>query len=253
MNILQNKIALVTGASRGIGRAIALRFAKEGALVAVHYGKSEKEAWEVVSQIEAEGGKAFVVQADIASVASIGTLFEKLDAELIRRTGAAKFDILVNNAGVAQEIPFAETTEAQFDYHFDINVKGMFFTTQQALPRLRDNGRIINLSSVVSGRAFPNMVAYATTKGAVDTFSLQIAPLAAERGITVNMLAPGAIDTDMNPWLQSTEGQQMIMGMQAIKKVGKPEYLANAALLIASDDSAWMTANYINASGGSKL
>ena len=253
MNTLQNKVALVTGASRGIGRAIALRFGKEGALVAVHYGRSEKEAREVVSQIEANGGKAFMLKADIANVASIGTLFENLDAELIRRTGTAKFDILVNNAGVAQEVPFEETTEEQFDYHFDINVKGMFFTTQKAFSRLRDNGRIINLSSVVSERAFPSLVAYSSTKGAVNTFSLQIALLAAERGITVNMLAPGAIDTEMNPWLQNTEGQQAVMGMQAIKRVGKAEDLANAALLIASDDSAWMTANFVNVSGGTKL
>ena len=106
---------------------------------------------------------------------------------------------------------------------------------------------------MVSRSAFPGVVAYASTKGAVDTFSIQLAPLAAERGITVNILAPGAIETDMNSWLQTEEGQQMVIGMQALKRVGKPEDLANAALLIASDDSAWMTANYINASGGSKL
>ncbi len=253
MSILANKVAVVTGASRGIGRAIALRFAREGALVAVHYGKSEKEAHEVVSHIEADGGKAFALSADIGNVEEIATFFEKLDVELNRRTGSANFDILVNNAGVAQMIPFEETTEAQFDYHFDINVKGLFFTTQKALPRLRDNGRIINVSSGVSRLAFPNVAAYASTKGAVDTFSLQIAPLAAERGITVNILAPGAIDTDMNPWLQNSEGQQMVLGMQAIKRVGKPEDIANAALLIASDDSGWMTANFINASGGVKL
>lgn len=253
MGILNNKTALVTGASRGIGRAIALRFAAEGALVAVHYGKSENEANAVVSEIEAAGGKAFTVQADIASVSSIGALFTKLDAELTQRTGSEKFDILVNNAGVAQMIPFEETTEEQFNYHFDVNVKGLFFTTQKAFPRLRDNGRIINVSSVVAKKAFPGITAYASTKGAVDTFSLQIAPLAAERGITVNILAPGAIDTEMNPWLQSAEGQEMVLGFQAIKRVGKATDIANAALLIASDDSAWMTANTITASGGSNI
>jgi len=253
MNILKDKVALVTGASRGIGRAIALRFGKEGALVAVHYGKSDKEAQEVVSLIEEGGGKAFAIQADIASVASIQSLFERLDAELIQRTGEAKFDILVNNAGVALPIPFEETTEEQFDYHFNINVKGLFFTTQKALPRLRDNGRIIDLSSVVSKRAFPGIVAYSSTKGAVDTFTLHLAQLAGERGITVNALAPGATETDMNSWLKSEEGQQMVIASQAIKRVGQPEDLANAALLIASDDAGWMTANFVNASGGSKL
>lgn len=253
MKQLDGKTALVTGASRGIGRAIALRFAAEGALVAVHYGKSENEAKAVVAEIEAAEGRAFALQADIASVPSIETLFTRLDAELERRTGSARFDILVNNAGVAQPIPFEETTEEQFDYHYDINVKGLFFTTQKAFPRLRDNGRIINISSVVSRLVFPGVVAYASTKGAVDTFSLQIAPFAAERGITVNILAPGAIDTDMNPWLQSTEGQEMMIGMQALKRVGKATDLANAAVLLASDDSAWMTANYVNVSGGTKL
>ncbi|MBC8138294.1 MAG: SDR family NAD(P)-dependent oxidoreductase [Fibrella sp.] len=253
MGILNGKTALVTGASRGLGRAISLRFAAEGALVAVHYGRSENEANAVVSEIEAAGGKAFVVQADIASVASIEALFTRLDGELTRRTGSNQFDILVNNAGVAEMIPFEETTEEQFDYHFDINVKGMFFTTQKALPRLRDNGRIINLSSVVSQFAFPPVVAYASTKGAVNAFTLQIAAIAAERGITVNTLAPGAIETDMNPWLQSAEGQQMALGMQALKRVGKATDVSNAALLIASDDSAWMTANFVNVSGGTKL
>lgn len=253
MGILNGKTALVTGASRGLGRAIALRFAAEGALVAVHYGKSENEANAVVSEIEAAGGKAFTLQADTANVASIETLFTQLDTELTQRTGSTQFDILVNNAGVAQMIPFEETTEEQFDYHFDINVKGLFFTTQKALPRLRDNGRIINVSSKVSQRAFSGVAAYASTKGAVDTFTLQLAAVAAERGITVNTLAPGAIETDMNPWLQSAEGQQMVLGMQAIKRVGQATDIANAALLLASDDSGWMTANYIDASGGTML
>ncbi|MBC8139626.1 MAG: SDR family oxidoreductase [Fibrella sp.] len=253
MGILNNKTALVTGASRGLGRAIALRFAAEGALVAVHYGKSENEANAVVSEIEAAGGKAFKLQADIASVPSIEALFARLDTELTQRTGSTQFDILVNNAGVAEIIPFEETTESQFDYVFDINVKGMFFTTQKALPRLRDNGRIINLSSVVSQFAYPPVAAYASTKGAVNVFTLQIAALVAERGITVNTLAPGAIETEMNPWLQSAEGQQMVLDMQALKRVGKATDVANAAVLLASDDSAWMTANFVNVSGGTRL
>ncbi|MBC7807674.1 MAG: SDR family oxidoreductase [Akkermansiaceae bacterium] len=253
MGILNNKTALVTGASRGLGRAIALRFAAEGALVAVHYGKSEAEANAVVSEIEAAGGKAFMLQADIASVPSIEALFSRLDAELTQRTGSNQFDILINNAGVAEMVPFEETTEAQFDHHFNINVKGMFFTTQKALPRLRDNGRIINISSTVATRAFPNVTAYASTKGAVNTFSLHIAALAAARGITVNTLSPGAIDTDMNPWLKNAEGQQMVLGMQALKRVGQATDISNAALLLASDDSAWITANIIDANGGTKL
>ncbi len=253
MAALTNKVALVTGASRGIGKAIALRFAQEGALVAVHYGKSRDEAGAVVAAITDAGGRAFALQADIGQVASIATLFENLDRELLARAGSAQFDILVNNAGVVVMGEFADTTEAQFDYLFDVNVKGLFFTTQQALPRLRDNGRIINLSSAVSRVVFPGVAAYSATKGAVDVLTRNFASLAGARGITVNSLAPGAIETDMNDWLKTPEGVQMVIDIASIKRVGKPEDIANAALLIASDDAGWVTANFIEASGGAKL
>jgi len=253
MQTLAGKIALVTGASRGIGRAIAVRFAEEGALVAVHYGRSQAEADAVVDEIKSAGGDAFTVQADLASVASIANLYEYLDRELTARTGSAHFDILVNNAGVAEYVAIADTTEAQFDNVFDINVKGLFFAIQHALPRLRDNGRIINLSSLLSRAAFPGVDAYAATKGAVDVLTRQLAPTVGVRGITINSLAPGAIETDMSAWLRTPEGAQMATDMASIKRVGLPADIANAALLIASPDSAWITGNYIEASGGAKL
>ncbi len=254
MNVLKGKVALVTGASRGIGRSIAKRFGAEGALVAVHYGRSDAEARSAVEEIEAAGGRAFALQADMASVPSINSLFERLDRELLDRTGSSRFDILVNNAAIATFANIEETTEQTFDDLFNVNVKGLFFTTQKALPRLNDNGRIINVTSAVTRIAFPGSIAYAATKGAVDVLTRNLAAFAGPRGITVNGLAPGAIHTDMGaPMFSTEEGVQTVLDMQTLKRLGSPEDIAGAALLIASDDARWMTANYVDASGGSKL
>ena len=253
MRQLDGKVALVTGASRGLGRAIALRFASEGATVAVHYGRSADLARDVVSEIESQGGRAFAVGADLTSLAEIEALFESLDEKLEALTGRAGLDILVNNAGVVEYAEMEATTEAQFDMLFGTNVKGLFFVTQRALSRLRDGGRIINVTSLVSRTVFPGVTAYAMTKGAVDVLTHHLASAMGARGITVNGLAPGAIDTEMNPWLRTAEGEQMALSLQAMQRVGQPDDIANAALLLASRDAGWITANYIDVSGGSKL
>lgn len=253
MGQLKGKVALITGSSRGIGRAMALRFASEGATVAVHYGKNADAAHEVVRAIESDGGRAIAVGADLASVAAIAAMFGELDEKLTALTGSNTLDILVNNAGVSESIELEATTEAQFDALFDTNVKGLFFVTQNALPRLRDGGRIINVTSVASRTAVPGILAYAMTKGAVDVLTHHLASAVGARGITVNGVAPGAINTDMNEWMRSAEGEQSVLGLQALQRVGQPEDIANAAMLLASDDASWITANYINASGGSKL
>jgi 3-oxoacyl-[acyl-carrier protein] reductase len=254
MNRLNGKVALVTGASRGIGREIALTFAREGALVAVHYGKNETAAQAVVQEIEKHAGKAFALQADVAKLGDIEKLFAKLDAELKARTGDTKFDILVNNAGVAVGAPFEETTEAIFDQNFNVNVKGLFFVTQKALPRIRDNGRIINISSGVVRIAFPGIAAYSATKGAVDVLTLHLAPIAGERNITVNSVSPGATDTDMNAaWLKDPQAQAHIASQQAIHRVGTPVDIAGVALLVASPEAGWITGQAIDATGGFKL
>jgi NAD(P)-dependent dehydrogenase (short-subunit alcohol dehydrogenase family) len=252
MGQLSEKIALVTGASRGIGRATAERLARDGATVAVHYGRNADEAAKTVQAIEAAGGKAFAVQGDVSNVAGIAGLFEALDRELAAR-GLSGLDILVNNAGVAPSAPFAETTEALFDENFNVNVKGLFFVTQNALTRLRDGGRIINISSVVARSHFDGISAYSATKGAVNTLTAHLAAELGMRGITVNAVAPGAIDTDMNPWLKNEEGRGFVLATQSLKRVGVGADIANAVAFLAGPDSGWVTGQIVEASGGSKL
>ncbi|KJH69677.1 SDR family oxidoreductase [Aliterella atlantica] len=251
---MTQKVALVTGASRGLGKAIALRLAQDGMMVAVHYGKNQAAAEEVVSKIESTGGEAFAVQAEISEVASIKAMYETLDAELTKRTGAAKFDVLVNNAGTAIGKPIEEWSEEEFDYQFDLNVKGLFFVTQLALSRINDNGRIINLGSGVTRFSYPLYAVYAASKGSVNVLTQYLAAILGDRGITVNTLAPGAIDTDLNAgWLRSEAGKAQTLATSAIKRIGMPDDIADAASFLASNDSRWVTGQRIEASGGAHL
>lgn len=251
---MNKKIAVVTGASRGIGQAIALRLAKAGATVVVHYGTNRAAADEVVGRIVRNGGASFAVQADMGSVADITKLCNTLKEELARRYGEPRFDILVNNAGIATRATLEETSEAQFERLFDVNVKGPFFMVQRALPLLRDGGRIINISSAVTRIAFPEVAAYSMTKGALNTMTLLLAAQLGPRGITVNAVAPGATDTDMNSdWLRSTEGRESVAGKTALGRVGEPFDIAGVVALLASPDSGWITGQCIDASGGLNL
>lgn len=248
--ILEGQIALVTGASRGIGRAIAKRLAADGAFVGVHYGRSEKEARSAVEEIRADGGRAFLLQADLAQgEVAAAQLFRQFDKE----TAGAKLNILVNNAGVANFAAFDATDEATFDALFDVNVKGLFFVTQRALPRLADGGRIVNLSSVVARTHFPGIPAYSATKGAVNTLTTHLAVELGPRNITVNAIAPGATETEMSAWLQTEQGQQTALSIQALQRVGQPEDIARAVAFLAGPDGAWVTGQVIETTGGTKL
>ncbi|MCC5639164.1 SDR family oxidoreductase [Nostoc sp. CHAB 5844] len=251
-----SKVALVTGASRGLGRAIALRLAKDGLSIIVHYGQNQAAADEVVAEITSLGSKAIAIQADVSQVSSINAMFEKLDAELVSLTGESKFDVLVNNAGTAIAKPFGDWTEEDFDRQFDLNVKGLFFITQSAIPRLRENGRIINLGTGLTrfSLSYPIYGVYAASKGAVNVLTQYLAAALGERGITVNTIAPGAIDTDLNAgWLRSEEGQQQTMAISAIKRIGMPDDIADVVSFLASEDSRWVTGQRIEASGGAHL
>lgn len=248
---LAGKIALVTGASRGIGRAIAVRLARDGALVAVHYAANEDAARATVAVIEQEGGSAFMLAADLRTLGGVDRLIAGLDAELTRRTGAVAFDILVNNAAIGTLATLAETDEGLFDEIFALNVKAPFFLLQRVLPRLRDGGRVINLSSCITRMALPTATAYAASKGAIDVLSLQAAKALAPRGITVNALAPGVTETDMTAgMLSSAEGRAFAAGLSMFNRVGRPEDVADIAAFLAGPDSRWLTGHYVDATGG---
>ena len=248
---LEGKIAVVTGGSRGIGRAIAARLARDGALVCVNYHSNAGAAQEAVGEIERAGGEAFALQADVGSIADLGRFFAALDAELTQRRGDRQFDILVNNAGIAARGDINTATEEDFDKVFATNVKGPFFTTQHAIPRLRDGSRVVNLSSSLSLRPMPQGIAYAMTKGAINTMTLALAAELGRRGITVNTLSPGLTETELNAGLrENAQFVGMFAAMTALGRIGKVEDIADAAALLASAEAGWVTGQYFEASGG---
>jgi 3-oxoacyl-[acyl-carrier protein] reductase len=254
MSKLKGKVALVTGASRGIGRAVAIRLAQEGALIAVHYGKNRDAAEEVVREIERSGGSAFTLGTELGSSNGVQVLFEALDEALKERTGNTHFDILINNAGIALTASIDETTEEAFDEIMTINVKVPFFLTQQALPRLRDEGRIINLSSAVTRISLPALPAYSMTKGAINTLTLALSNQLGPRRITINAIQPGFVATDMNAAiLQDPVGRKFGADFSIFGRWGQPEDVADIAAFLASPDSRWVTGQLIDASGGSHL
>lgn len=251
---LAGKIAVVTGASRGIGRSIAETLAAEGALVAVHYGNSKAAADEVVAKIKADGGDAFAVGADLSKKGAAQALFSGVDQELKQRTGDTKFDILVNNAGIAPFIGFNETTEDVLDEIYNVNVKSLFFITQEAVKRLKDNGRIISTSSGVVRTPLPAVAAYSMLKAPLDNLAKSLAVELGPRGITVNTVAPGVINTDMAAGIVSNaEGQAFALGKQALKRIGQPEDVADVVAFLAGPKARWMTGQTVDVTGGSVL
>jgi NAD(P)-dependent dehydrogenase (short-subunit alcohol dehydrogenase family) len=249
MTDLSNKTALVTGASRGIGRATAARLAEAGARVIVHYSASRAAADELVAEIRAKGGQADALGADLAAPDAPHKL-----AEAVKALGVSQLDVLVNNAGVGQFAPLDQQTVEDFDRHYAINVRAPYFLTQQLLPLLGEGSSVIFLSSVVARVAFDGTSAYSSTKGAVEVITRNLAKELGPRGIRVNAIAPGAIDTDMaQDFLGTEESREYVKGMQALKRVGQPDDIADAVLFLASDQSRWVDGRSIEVSGGSNL
>ncbi|OUQ86388.1 short-chain dehydrogenase [Brevibacillus brevis] len=254
MKRLEGKIALVTGGSRGIGKGIALRLAQEGALVIVHYGNRRVAAEEVVRAIGAHGGQALAIGANLETVAGVTDLVQTMKETLLRLTGQNRIDILVNNAGIGTSKTLEETTEEEFDTIFAVNVKAPFFLVQQTLQLLRDGGRVINISSGVTRIAYPHIMAYNLTKGAINTFTLHLAKLLGPRGITVNAVLPGIVDTDVNAeWLHTPEGQQHAAEMSALGRIGEASDIADIVAFLSSSDGRWITGQMVDATGGSHL
>ncbi|MGH7977529.1 MAG: SDR family oxidoreductase [Limisphaerales bacterium] len=242
-NALKGKVALVTGASRGIGRAIAERLARGGAAVVVNYSSNANEAQKVVAAIKASGGNAFAVKADVGRVPEIVRLFDETIAEF------GRLDILVNNAGVMFAKPVSATTEADFDRIFAINVKGTFFACQQAATRLAQGGRIINLSSSTTARLMPTYGAYVATKGAVEHLTRSLSKELGSRGITVNAISPGPTETELFMGGKTPEQIDFFGKQSAFGRIGKPEEIAEVVAFLASDASNWISGQNIRVNG----
>lgn len=244
----------MTGAGRGIGAAIAVRLAQDGALVGVHYGRSEDAALEVVAEIRENGGRAFPVGAELGVPGDAEAVFEAFDAGLREEGEDGVLDILVNNAGVSGSGPVGESVPEVFDRMIAVNAKAPLFLVQRALPRMRDGGRIVNISSLASRHAFPESVAYAMSKGALDTMTLCLAKELGGRGITVNTVGPGFIETDMNARRRATpEARAALAARSVFDRIGQPADVADVVAFLASDDSRWITGQYLDVSGGTDL
>ncbi|MFD9322369.1 SDR family oxidoreductase [Streptomyces sp. NPDC060053] len=252
MNRFTGKTALVTGSSRGMGRATALRLAAEGALVAVHYATGKEEAEDTVAAIEKDGGRAFAVRAELGVPGDVHELFLGLEEGLRERAGSTALDILVNNAGVMGGVAPEDTTPETFDRLFAVNAKAPFFLIQRTLKNMPDGGRIINIASGLTRFANPDEIAYAMTKGAVEQLALHFAKYLGPRGITVNSVAPG-ITRNGNPVFGIPEAVEQMAGLSAFNRVGEPEDVADVVAFLASDDARWITGSFVDATGGTLL
>ncbi|GGL80093.1 3-oxoacyl-ACP reductase [Streptomyces fumigatiscleroticus] len=246
----EGRTALVTGGSRGIGRAISLRLAREGALVAVHYGHDEAAAERTVKEIEADGGRAFAVHAELGVDGDAAALWDAFDRALAEQDAGPGLDILVNNAGITVPRTIAHVTEEDYDRVFAINTKAPFFIIQRGLDRLRDGGRIVNISSVATRVGYPAIVAYTMTKAALDYLTLALAKELGPRGITVNSVAPGYTETEINPTLSVPEIRQRYSDASVFGRLGQPADIADVVSFVASDEARWVTGQWIDASGG---
>jgi len=255
MGSLQNKTALVTGASRGIGRVTASALAEAGAHVLVHYGRSVQEAESLVASIRAKGGRADAINADLGTPDGAALL-----AREVRSIVGERLDVLVSNAGVSKAATIKDHTVEDFDKLFATNVRSPFFLVQQLLPVLGEGSNIIVISSIGAravvgkpGLDNPSILAYASTKGALETLVKNWAAILGPRGIRVNAVAPGVIDTDMSNFTKTEAGREAALAMQALKRIGKPEDVADVVAFLASDAARWITGASIPVDGGSKL
>jgi NAD(P)-dependent dehydrogenase (short-subunit alcohol dehydrogenase family) len=248
MTALSGKTALITGASRGIGRASALTLAKAGAQVIVHYGRGAAEADAVVAEIRAAGGKAQAVGADLAAPDGPHKL-----AAAVREIVGARLDILVANAGIAKNATIEDYTVEDFDALFAVNVRAPFFLVQQLLPILGEGSSVILLSSLAAHASVGTLSAYAATKGAVDTLVKHFAAALGERGVRVNAVAPGVVETEMSSFAGTEAGREFTLSMQALKRVAQADDIAGAVAFLASDAARWISGDTLRVDGGSKL
>ena len=248
MTNLSGKTALVTGASRGMGRASALALAKAGAQVLVHYGSGEQEAAAVVAEIRQAGGKAEKLVADLRAPDGPHAL-----AQRVRAIIGGRLDILVANAGISKAATIEETTVEDFDDLFAVNVRAPYFLVQQLLPVMCKGSSVVLLSSLAAHASVGTLSAYAASKGAIDTLVKHFASALGERGIRVNAVAPGVVPTDMSGFAKTDAGREFTLGIQALKRMAQPDDIAAAVAFLASDEARWITGDTLHVDGGSKL
>jgi 3-oxoacyl-[acyl-carrier protein] reductase len=248
MSPCNGKTALVTGASRGIGRAAALALAKSGAQVLVHYVRGAGEARAVVEEIRAGGGRAQAVAADMAAIEGPVELAAK-----VRAIVGERLDILVANAGISRPARLEDATAADFDLQFAVNVRAPFFLVQQLLPILKPGSAVVFTSSLAAHAAVGDLAAYAATKGATDTLVKHLAAALGERGVRVNAVAPGVVETEMSSFAKTAAGRERVLGMQALQRIAQPEDIGEVIAFLASDSARWISGDIVRVDGGSKL
>jgi len=248
MTHLKGKTALVTGASRGIGRASALALAKAGAQVLIHYSTGKAQAQAVVDEIRSGGGRADAIGADLAQSDGAHSL-----AKEVRHIIGDRLDVLVANAGVGKSAPIEDLSVEDFDRLFAVNVRAPYFLVQQLLPILGEGSSIVLVSSLAAHASVGELSAYAATKGAVDTLVTHFASALGGRGIRVNAVAPGVVETDMSSFAKTEDGRDFTLSLQALKRVAQPDDIGDVIAFLASSGARWITGDTIRVDGGSKL
>ncbi len=252
---MNSKIALVTGGSRGLGKNMAISLAKKGINVILTYNSKREDALAVVAELEQTGQKAAALQLNTGDIQSFDAFFVQLSDVLNSTFHATHFDFLINNAGIGINAPFAETTEEQFDQLMNIHFKGVYFLTQKALPFINDGGRIINLSTGLARFSSPGYAAYASMKGAIETLTRYMAKELGARRIAVNVVAPGAIETDFGGGVirDNTGANKQVASVTALGRVGLPDDIGGVVAFLCSEEAGWINAQRIEVSGGMNL
>ncbi len=252
---MKRKIALITGGSRGLGKNSALRLAEKGNDIIITYMTKKEEANEVVKEIEAMGRKAVALKLDVGDLISFDSFLEELKEILKEIFHADGFDFLINNAGHGASIPFMNAEEKDFDRFLNVHFKGVFFLTQKLLPMMNDNGSIVNFSSGTTRFTNPGYIMYASMKGAIEIFTKYVAKEIGARGITVNVLAPGGIETDFNNGAikSNPQLQERLAANTALGRTGKPNDIGGIVAFLCSEEGHWINGQRIEASGGVNL
>jgi NAD(P)-dependent dehydrogenase (short-subunit alcohol dehydrogenase family) len=250
-----NKIALVTGGSRGLGKNMALKIAEKGIDVILTYNTQKEDALAVVAEIEKAGQKAVALPLNTGDIKSFDSFFEQLKSVLKDTFNTTHFDFLINNAGIGRHTAFAETTEEEFDLLLNIHYKGVFFLTQKALTLLNDGGRIVNISSGLARFALPGYSAYGSLKGAIETLTRYLAKELGSRGIAVNVVAPGAIETDFSGGAVRDNAQlnQFVASVTALGRAGLPDDIGGVVAFLCTEEARWINAQRIEVSGGMNI